>query len=137
MLTNTSTRARRLASIAGLTLTLTLFVSTASAEGKARRPVRRMTMTATAYCLRGITATGGEVRRGTVAADPRVLPMWSRIRIRGPRVNGTYVVEDQGAAVKGRRIDIFMPSCNQAKRFGRQPVTVIVEEIGTPVRTTR
>jgi 3D (Asp-Asp-Asp) domain-containing protein len=96
-----------------------------------------MTMTATAYCLRGITATGGEVRRGTVAADPRVLPMGSRIRIRGPRVNGKYVVEDQGAAVKGRRIDIFMPSCNQAKRFGRQPVTVIVEEIGTPVRTTR
>lgn len=128
----------RLASFAVLALALlALFAWTASAEARARRPVRRMTMTATAYCLRGITATGGEVRRGTVAADPRVLPMGSRIRIRGPRVNGKYVVEDQGAAVKGRRIDIFMPSCNQAKRFGRQPVTVIVEEIGTPVRTTR
>ncbi len=128
----------RLASFAVLALALlALSAWTASAEARARRPVRRMTMTATAYCLRGITATGGEVRRGTVAADPRVLPMGSRIRIRGPRVNGKYVVEDQGAAVKGRRIDIFMPSCNQAKRFGRQPVTVIVEEIGTPVRTTR
>jgi len=53
-----------------------------------------MTMTATAYCLRGITATGGEVRRGTVAADSsRAAAMGSRIRHPGPRVNGKYVVE--------------------------------------------
>lgn len=139
MLTNTSTRARRLASIAGLALTLTLFVSTASSETRARRPVRRMTMTATAYCLRGITATGVDVRRGIVAADPRVLPMGSRIRVRDSRgANGEYLVEDQGAAVKGRLIDIFMPSCSQAKKFGRQRVMVTVERIGPPPeRTTR
>lgn len=89
-----------------------------------------MTMTATAYCLRGNTASGTEVRAGTVAVDPRVLPRGSRIRIRGPHVDGTYTVEDEGAAMKGRRIDIYMPSCAQAKRFGRQRVTVVIERLG-------
>lgn len=90
-------------------------------------------MVATAYCLRGLTAAGGEVHHGTVAADPRVLPLGSRIRIHGRRIGGTYVVEDQGAAVKGRRIDIFMPSCKQARRFGRQRVTVTVAGAGAPM----
>ena len=96
-----------------------------------------MTMEATAYCLRGNTASGNAVRPGTVAADPRVLPRGSRIRIRGPRVGGTYTVEDDGAAMKGRRVDIYMPSCDEAKRFGRQRVTVTVERLGAPVSTTR
>ena len=96
-----------------------------------------MTMTATAYCLRTPTATGGQARRGTVAADQRVLPFGSRIRVRGPHVNGTYVVEDSGAAVKGRRIDIYMPGCDEARRFGRQRVTVTIEHLATPARATR
>ena len=96
-----------------------------------------MTMVATAYCLRGRTAAGNEVHRGTVAADPRVLPLGSRILIRGRHIRGTYVVEDKGAALKGRRIDVYMPGCDQAKRFGRQRVTVTIERSGFPVRTTR
>jgi 3D (Asp-Asp-Asp) domain-containing protein len=72
-----------------------------------------------------------------VAADPRVLPFGSRIRIRGRHIRGIYVVEDQGAAMKGRRIDIYMPRCDQAKRFGRQRVTVTIERLGVPVSTTR
>ncbi|HXD16576.1 MAG TPA: 3D domain-containing protein [Vicinamibacterales bacterium] len=132
MLTNTSTR------LTVITLILTLFVSAASAESAARRRARPMAMTATAYCLRGLTSTGGDVRPGIVAADPRVLPMGSRIRIRDSRGgNGAYVVDDQGANVKGRRIDIFMTSCAQAKRFGRQRVMVTVEQIGPSVRSTR
>lgn len=107
------------------------------ADAAGRRPPRPMTMTATAYCLRTPTATGGQARRGTVAADQRVLPFGSRIRIRGPHVNGTYVVEDSGAAVKGRRIDIYMPGCDEARRFGRQRVTVTIEHLGTPARATR
>jgi 3D (Asp-Asp-Asp) domain-containing protein len=64
--------------------------------------------------------------------------MGSRIRIRDSRGgNGAYVVDDQGANVKGRRIDIFMTSCAQAKRFGRQRVMVTVEQIGPSVRSTR
>ncbi|PYR82608.1 MAG: hypothetical protein DMF87_00755 [Acidobacteria bacterium] len=109
-----------------------------SAEGVHRRaPTPSMTMVATAYCLRGRTAAGNEVHRGTVAADPRVLPLGSRILIRGRHIRGTYVVEDKGTALKGRRIDVYMPGCDQAKRFGRQRVTVTIERSGFPVRTTR
>ena len=36
---------------------------------------------ATAYCLKGRTASGGGVRRGIVAADPRVLPLGTKIYI--------------------------------------------------------
>ena len=120
-----------------LSLAATVGVSLqAAASTRAKRP-RPMTMTATAYCLRGVTADGGEARRGTVAADPRVLPLGSRIRIRGRQIHGEYLVADRGAAVKGRRIDIFIPRCEQARLFGRQRVTVTVERLGPPVPTTR
>jgi len=83
---------------------------------------------ATAYCLRGRTATGGGVRRGIVAADPRVLPMGSRIQLNAGAYSGTYVVADTGGAIKGRILDIWVPSCSEANRFGRR--TVHVTKIG-------
>ena len=120
-----------------LSLVATVGVSLqAAASTRAKRP-RPMTMTATAYCLRGVTADGGEARHGTVAADPRVLPLGSRIRIRGRQIHGEYLVADRGAAVKGRRIDIFIPRCEQARRFGRQRVTVTILHLAPPARTTR
>jgi 3D (Asp-Asp-Asp) domain-containing protein len=84
-----------------------------------------MRMSATAYCDKGETDGGVQAQRGIVAADPRVLPMGTTVRIDGlGRRSQTYLVADTGSAVKGRRIDIFMPSCRAAKRFGRRPVTV-------------
>ncbi len=79
--------------------------------------------TATAYCLKGRTAMGHGVRRGIIAADPRVLPLGSRINISGG-YSGTYLVSDTGGGVKGRRLDIWMPSCAEARRFGRRTVAV-------------
>jgi len=126
-------RNRRLLALAAIVI---LAGVTRPAEAARRRaPSRSMDVVATAYCLRGTTASGTTVHRGTVAADPRVLPLGSRISIRGRR--GPYVVEDNGGAMKGRRIDIYMPSCDQAKRFGRQRVTVTIERLGAPVTTTR
>lgn len=79
---------------------------------------------ATAYCLKGRTADGGSVRRGIVAADPRVLPLGSRIQINGGGYSGTYTVADTGGAVKGRKLDIWVPNCSEAIRFGRRSVMV-------------
>ncbi len=79
---------------------------------------------ATAYCLKGRTATGGSVRRGIVAADPRVLPLGSRIQLSAGSYSGTYTVADTGGAVKGRKLDIWVPSCVEAVRFGRRNVMV-------------
>jgi 3D (Asp-Asp-Asp) domain-containing protein len=81
---------------------------------------------ATAYCLRGRTASGSSVRRGIVAADRRVLPLGTRINISAGSYSGTYVVADTGGAVKGRILDIWVPSCSEAVRFGRRTIKVSV-----------
>ena len=80
--------------------------------------------TATAYCLKGRTALGHGVRRGVIAADPRVLRLGSRINLGAGAYSGEYLVSDTGGAVKGRKIDIWMPSCAEARRFGRRTVTI-------------
>lgn len=90
---------------------------------KATAGASRGSFTATAYCLKGRTAMGHGVRRGIIAADPRVLPLGSRINISGA-YSGTYLVSDTGGAVKGKRLDIWMPSCSEARRFGRRSVSV-------------
>jgi 3D (Asp-Asp-Asp) domain-containing protein len=82
--------------------------------------------TATAYCLKGRTASGSGVRRGIVAADPRVLPLGTRINLNAGSYTGSYVVADTGGAVKGRKLDIWVPSCSEARRFGRRSVKVSV-----------
>ena len=79
---------------------------------------------ATAYCLQGKTASGSGVRRGIVAADRRVLPLGTKIQVTAGAYSGTYTVADTGGAVKGRKLDIWMPSCVEAVRFGRRSVTV-------------
>ena len=64
----------------------------------------------------GKTATGKKVKWGYVAADWRVLPKHSRIRIDGFKKE--FKVEDRGGAIKGKRIDIWFPSHKKALRFG-------------------
>src|SRR5262245_14045832 len=48
------------------------------AQPRRRGPIR---FTATASALHGITAKGTVTHEGTVAADPSVLPLGSRIRV--------------------------------------------------------
>ena len=81
---------------------------------------------ATAYCLKGRTASGGGVRRGIVAADTRILPLGTRINISAGAYSGTYTVADTGGAVRGRILDIWVPSCSEANKFGRRNVKVSV-----------
>ncbi|HLK62245.1 MAG TPA: 3D domain-containing protein [Bryobacteraceae bacterium] len=82
---------------------------------------------ATAYAQTGITRSGKPARRGFVAADPRVLPLGTKVLVSnaGP-YSGTYTVADTGAKVRGRHIDIFMPSVYRAREFGRKMVQVKV-----------
>jgi 3D (Asp-Asp-Asp) domain-containing protein len=79
---------------------------------------------ATAYCLQGRTASGSGVRRGIVAADPRILPLGTRINLGAGSYSGSYIVADTGGAIKGRKLDIWVANCSEAKRFGRRTVTV-------------
>lgn len=82
--------------------------------------------TATAYALRGRTASGRFVARGVIAADRRVLPIGTRVRLEAGSYSGEYTVADTGGAVRGRKIDIWVPSTSEAMRFGRRPVKLTV-----------
>lgn len=81
---------------------------------------------ATAYCLKGRTASGAGVRRGIVAADTRILPLGTRVNISAGAYSGTYTVADTGGAVRGRILDIWVPSCSEANKFGRRSIKVSV-----------
>jgi 3D (Asp-Asp-Asp) domain-containing protein len=103
------------------------------APAKARH--QTMTMRATAYTGHGRTASGKQVRRGMVAADRRVLPLGTKVRLKNAgRYSGVYRVEDTGGKIRGRKIDIYMPSRGAAKQFGRQTVKV---EVLTPQKRRR
>jgi len=86
--------------------------------------------TATAYSLRGRTASGRPVSRGLIAADPAVLPLGSRVRLEAGSFSGEYIVADTGGAVRGRRIDIWTPSTREAMKFGRRLIKLTVLSFG-------
>ncbi|HEY8185995.1 MAG TPA: 3D domain-containing protein [Pyrinomonadaceae bacterium] len=90
---------------------------------------------ATAYSLRGRTASGRMVSRGLIAADPSVLPLGSRVRLEHPGYSGEYLVADTGGAIRGRHIDIWTPSTSEAMHFGRRTVKLTVLSYG--VRRSR
>lgn len=94
------------------------------------------TFTATAYSLRGRTATGAGVRRGIIAADRRVLPLGTRVRLEAGSYSGEYIVADTGGAVRGHKIDIWVPQTSEAMRFGRRPVRLTVLTRTRPRTTT-
>lgn len=59
----------------------------------------------------------------TVAADPPVIPLGTRIVID----DVVYTVEDTGKAVEGMRLDIFFDSHEEAVRYGRKEKYVYLE----------
>jgi 3D (Asp-Asp-Asp) domain-containing protein len=75
----------------------------------------------TQYCLQGTTRRDHYVREGIVAADPRIFPLARYVEIfLGKHYLGRFLVDDTGGKVKGRTLDIWTPSCSDARRFGRQ-----------------
>jgi 3D (Asp-Asp-Asp) domain-containing protein len=97
-------------------------------EKAASSGLSKGSFTATAYCLRGRTAMGHGVRRGIIAADPRVLRLGSRINLGAGAYSGEYLVSDTGGGIRGRRLDIWVPNCSEARRFGRRTVTVFAAQ---------
>lgn len=98
-----------------------------------QRPVRPSgrTFIVTAYCQGTTTASGARVAPGVVAADPRVFPLGSTIRITGlGRHDGVYRVLDVGGNIKGQRLDVYMRDCSQAIKFGRRSARVSL--VGSP-----
>jgi 3D (Asp-Asp-Asp) domain-containing protein len=95
-------------------------------------PGIRLRFTATAYCKGTVTASGVNVRRGIVAADPALLPVGSVIQVDklGEQFNGIYTVMDTGPKVQGRHIDVYVWSCYEALALGRRPAQIKVLRLG-------
>jgi 3D (Asp-Asp-Asp) domain-containing protein len=88
------------------------------------------TYVATAYSLYGRTASGRFVSKGIIAADHRVLPLGTRVRLEAGSYSGEYLVADTGGAIRGRKIDVWVPSTREALRFGRRSIKLTVLNYG-------
>ena len=81
----------------------------------------------TAYCLKGLTRRDRYVRQGIVASDPKVFPLARYLEIYvGRTYLGRFLIDDTGGVIKGNRLDIWTPTCADARRFGRQRGTAVL-----------
>ncbi|MFP7300360.1 LysM peptidoglycan-binding domain-containing protein [Neobacillus niacini] len=75
----------------------------------------------------GITATGIDLlsnpNQKVISVDPSVIPLGSKVYVEG---YGEAIAGDTGGAIKGNKIDIFIPSKQDAINFGRQQVKVTI-----------
>lgn len=92
-----------------------------------------ITVKATAYsssCDGGaVTCLGKIPSYGTVAVDPRVIPLGTKMYIVSPDGNYVYgycVAGDTGGAIKGNKVDLFMNSSSACKAFGRRTMLVYI-----------
>ena len=76
----------------------------------------------TAYCLtRTTTRRGRYVRAGIVAADPKLFPLSRYVEMYDGRLYmGRFLNDDTGRLIKGNIIDVWMPTCREARIFGRR-----------------
>ncbi|PFI68010.1 peptidoglycan-binding protein [Priestia megaterium] len=102
------------------------------AESSQQANGKSMTVEATAYTANcagcsGTTATGVDLKANpnqkVIAVDPSVIPLGSKVYVEG---YGEAVAADTGGAIKGNRIDVFVPSEGDAQQFGRKSVKITV-----------
>jgi 3D (Asp-Asp-Asp) domain-containing protein len=102
-----------------------LFLATFAVAATPARKAELEKFTAFAYSIEGKTADGSKSCKGTVSADPNVLPLGSKIRVSGAgSYSGEYTVVDTGQNIKGHVIDIYVSSVREAREFGKKQVEV-------------
>lgn len=83
----------------------------------------------TAYCTgcSGTTAYGIDLRANpnqkVIAVDPRVIPLGTKVWVEG---YGEAIAGDTGGAIKGNKIDVFIPSYDNAMAWGVKTVKIRV-----------
>ncbi|RNF39160.1 LysM peptidoglycan-binding domain-containing protein [Planococcus salinus] len=104
----------------------------ASASVASSQSGQEMTVSATAYTAycagcSGITRTGIDLRSNpnqkVIAVDPNVIPLGSKVWVEG---YGTAIAGDTGGAIKGNKIDVFIPSQQAALNWGRKNIKIKV-----------
>lgn len=81
----------------------------------------------TAYCLKGTTRRDNYVREGIIASDPRIFPLGRYLEIYvGKTYFGRFLIDDTGGVIKGNKLDIWTPTCREARLFGRVKGTAVL-----------
>lgn len=102
----------------------------AQATEASEKVVKTLTVEASAFTAdckgcSGITATGINLKQNpqlkVISVDPNVIKLGTKVYVEG---YGYAVAADKGSAIKGNRIDVFMPSQKDALQWGRKTVTV-------------
>ncbi|MFJ7725768.1 LysM peptidoglycan-binding domain-containing protein [Neobacillus sp. NPDC097160] len=102
-------------------------IETSNSEEKATREITVKATAYTASCegCSGTTATGVDLIANqdakVIAVDPTVIPLGSKVYVEG---YGVATAADTGGAIKGNRIDVFIPSEQDAINWGKKQVTV-------------
>lgn len=93
---------------------------------------KELVVTATAYTATcegcsGITSTGINLLENpdtkVISVDPSVIPLGSKVYVEG---YGEAIAGDTGGAIKGNKIDVFIPSKQDAINFGVKQVKVTI-----------
>lgn len=101
-------------------------VNLASRGGSNFRYGKAITAKVTAYSATGRrTATGTNPGVGTIAVDPRVIPLGTRLYVDG---YGYGVAQDTGGSIVGNKIDVFMESKAAARSWGVRTKQVFIIE---------
>ncbi len=81
----------------------------------------------TAYCpgCSGTTAYGIDLRsnpdKKVIAVDPSIIPLGTKVWVEG---YGEAIAGDVGSAIKGHKIDVFIPSYDSAMQWGVKKVKI-------------
>ncbi|MFJ5623050.1 3D domain-containing protein [Peribacillus loiseleuriae] len=73
----------------------------------------------------GITSTGLNLKKNpslkVISVDPKLIPLGTKVYVDG---YGYAIAADKGSAIKGNKIDVFMPSQKHALNWGVKTVNV-------------
>ena len=108
-----------------------VIASVTTSRGGEIRAKKVLDCKATAYCLKGKTASGVQSQRGVIAVDPKVIPLGTRMYIEsadGSFVYGYAVAGDTGGKIKGNRIDLYMDTRSECLNFGVRNLKVYILE---------
>ncbi|WP_072890642.1 3D domain-containing protein [Ornithinibacillus halophilus] len=104
-------------------------------EQDVKKSNEKIMVKATAYTAKcdgcsGITYTGVDLNTNpnakVIAIDPTVIPLGTKVHVEG---YGYAIAADIGSAIKGKRIDIHVPTKKEAFQWGVREVEVtIIEE---------